>query len=397
MIKKFYNKIFKNLNSKEVFYKYFNELYFYSDVLKIFIKFNKFIIKYKIRKQSKICILSEKTFQHYSLIISILLSNNVWIPLTNKNPLERNLKIIKIVKPQIIFVDRKNLTFLKKFVRQKYRIKIFVIEDLISSLKKINIKNEEIQYEPIHKDNDLAMIFFTSGSVGEPKAVPISQINYLTSLYGQLTNLFDKKKKYFFADMHDTSFVISLNILLPCIYYKSAIVPMKNSSDHLYAINFLKKNKINFLITLPSFINQIQLSVFERDKKMKLDTIIMCGEPFYPAIIKTIKNKFSPNKIFNCYGSTELSPWVFYYKYRPNHNKLINLLGIVPIGKPYKFVKIYKRKSELILGGKNVVNGYLNSPNQSKFFVKRNLRYYRTGDIFIKKKIFILLKVGGTS
>ena len=41
----------------------------------------------------------------------------------------------------------------------------------------------------------------------------ISQINYLTRLYGQLTNLFDKKK-YFFADMHDTSFVISLNILL---------------------------------------------------------------------------------------------------------------------------------------------------------------------------------------
>ena len=397
MIKKFYKKIFKNLNSKEIFYKYFNEVYFYSDVLKIFIIFKKFIIKYKIQKQSKICILSEKTFQHYSLIISILLSNNVWIPLTNKNPLERNLKIIKIVKPQIIFVDRKNLAFLKKFVKQKYRIKIFVIEDLISSLKKINIKNEEIQYEPIHKDNDLAMIFFTSGSVGEPKGVPISQINYLTSLYGQLTNLFDRKKKYFFADMHDTSFVISLNILLPCIYYKSAIVPMKNSSDNLYAINFLKKNKINFLITLPSFINQIQLSVFERDKKMKLDTIIMCGEPFYPAIIKTIKNKFSPNKIFNCYGSTELSPWVFYYKYSPKHNKLINLQGIVPIGKPYKFVKIYKRKSELILGGKNVVNGYLNSPNQSKFFVKRNLRYYRTGDIFIKKKIFILLKVGETS
>ena len=392
MIKKFYKKIFKNLNSKEIFYKYFNEVYFYSDVLKIFIIFKKFIIKYKIQKQSKICILSEKTFQHYSLIISILLSNNVWIPLTNKNPLERNLKIIKIVKPQIIFVDRKNLAFLKKFVKQKYRIKIFVIEDLISSLKKINIKNEEIQYEPIHKDNDLAMIFFTSGSVGEPKGVPISQINYLTSLYGQLTNLFDRKKKYFFADMHDTSFVISLNILLPCIYYKSAIVPMKNSSDNLYAINFLKKNKINFLITLPSFINQIQLSVFERDKKMKLDTIIMCGEPFYPAIIKTIKNKFSPNKIFNCYGSTELSPWVFYYKYSPKHNKLINLQGIVPIGKPYKFVKIYKRKSELILGGKNVVNGYLNSPNQSKFFVKRNLRYYRTGDIFIKKKNIYFIK-----
>ena len=105
----------------------------------------------------------------------------------------------------------------------------------------------------------------------------------------------------------------------------------------------------------------------------------MCGEPFYPAIVRQLKINYT-NKIFNCYGSTELSPWVFYYKYRPNHNKLINLLGIVPIGKPYKFVSFTKKIRIDFWEAKTFVNGYLNSPNQNKFFVKefkilQNWRY----------------------
>ena len=42
-----------------------------------------------------------------------MLTNNIWIPLSNNNPSNRNLEIIKIVKPEVIFVDKKPQIFTK--------------------------------------------------------------------------------------------------------------------------------------------------------------------------------------------------------------------------------------------------------------------------------------------
>ena len=53
----------------------------------------------------------------------------------------------------------------------------------------------------------------------------------------------------------------------------------------------------------------------------------------YTKIYNNKKKK--PKYLFNCYGSTELSPWVFSYKFNRKDLKDIKKIGLVPIGKNF--------------------------------------------------------------
>ena len=68
------------------------------------------------------------------------------------------------------------------------------------------------------------MIFFTSGSTGYPKGVLMTNKNFISSLKGQMKHIFNKiKNKNLVFDYHNTSFVILLNILFPCLLLKGRI------------------------------------------------------------------------------------------------------------------------------------------------------------------------------
>lgn len=388
MIQKFYKDLIKNFDSNNNFYRYFNEHYSYADLKRFYLKFSNIVSLLK-KKRSTICIMSDKCFELYATSLSVVLSNNIWVPISMTSPEGRVCEIIDVLKPDVFIVQNSNnlkITGIKKYLEKK---KIYVISfDEIYKAEPL-LKFTKHNYLP----NDTAMIFFTSGSTGKPKGVKLSHISYISCLKEQINKLYINQKNLVFGDYHDISFVISLNILFPCFFLKATISPGISISDILFPFNHLFKNNVNTLITVPTTINRAKNELKKFTNKLKLKILILCGEPFYFDLYKFLINRNLSRNIFNCYGSTELSPWVFCHKLNKRNSKIIKKYNVVPIGQKFDGVFIKIVGNSLFVGGKTLSKGYLLQSQNNGIFKKINgYKYYKTNDIVkkVNKNYFIL-------
>ena len=388
LIKTFFKKSLENLNSKKVFYKYHNKIYSYIDLKNFYNKFLNFLHKLK-NERKKIVIISEKSFEMYACILSIILSKNIWIPINVNLPQNRIVKILNECQADCIIVDQnkdKKYLFIKNYCRKKK----IIFTDFFK-IQKIPI-NKKIHKKIDIKDKDTSMIFFTSGSTGEPKGVIISYKGFLNSLFEQNRILYKNNKNLVFGDYHDPSFIISLNILFLCFFTKSIISPGIDPYESFLPINHIKQNKVNVLITVPSTIVRLKNYLKNENFLHKFKLIILCGEPFHLDLYKFMIEKMNSKDIFNLYGSTELSPWVFSHKCAKKDLKIFDKFKLMPIGKPFRHTKVLLLKNELLISGRMLSEGYIKKiENTDKFIKIKNIRWYKTGDISeIHKNYFII-------
>ena len=380
MLKSFFYQILSNFkNSKNFFYRHNLETISYKDAYSNLLKLNNYLYKFK---KKNIILFSDKSPGYYISVLAIFLSGNTWIQISPNIPLLKIKKIIKFSNTRLAIYDE---SFNNKKIFDLKNIKILSFSKICNSTKLKTFEN----FKKI-KANDISCIFFTSGSSGEPKGVPLSYDNVISCANHQIRNL-NYKKKQTFADCHDTSFVMSLVVIFPSVFLNCSISPLITFLDKMDPISYFNNNKIDNLITVPSFI------LFNKEKilNLKLKNLILCGESFTSKIMNILLKNTKISHIYNCYGATELSPWAFCYKLKTNDITLIKKFGRVPIGKPFKKVTYkFNELNELIISGKVVAKGYLNDSDETfKKFKKVKKSYsYNTGDIGFKKNNLVFIK-----
>ena len=241
------------------------------------------------------------------------------------------------------------------------------------------------------KDEDLAMLLYTSGTSGKPKGVMLSHNNLYTNVLGAKQHSRLTSADTFLGVLPQFhAFGVTALTLLPLymgskVVYTARFVPRR-------MIELIKQHRPGVFMAVPSMYTAL-LTVKNATPEdfASLNYTVSGAEPLPQATYDAYHKKFNVD-LLEGYGLTETSPvsnWSTPYEHRER-----------AVGRPLPDVRIFivdeqnnvlgpDEEGEILIAGPNIMRGYWHLPEKTEeamHYLKvesedEPLRTFRTGDI----------------
>ncbi|WP_109300638.1 amino acid adenylation domain-containing protein [Aquimarina sp. AU474] len=319
--------------------------------------------------------------QTYASIIALWLEGKAYVPLNSEFPLSRNQMVIGQADIRTI-LDSSNE-------------KIFSEYQTITT-KELNTFPVDLTPLRVSEEN-LAYIFFTSGTTGTPKGVPItfSNLSGFVDAFWALDYPITEEDRC--LQMFELTFDLSvMSYLAPILKGACVYTIPKEEIKYSYIFELMEDYELTFSLMVPSILHYLR-PYFEEINCPALKYSLFCGEAL-PLDVTEEWSTCVPNAtIANVYGPTECTIFCTDYTYVKNaENKTHN--GVLTIGRDMKNTSTIivdkdnnevavGESGELCLSGAQLTPGYWKNKTKNKeaFFYKnyqgKNTRFYRTGDL----------------
>ena len=217
----------------------------------------------------------------------------------------------------------------------------------------------------------VALVLFTSGSGGSPKAVQLSAENIQANTEAVITSLdfHQVKSQMLFLPLH-YSFGI-LGQLLPALKLGIPTTLATNFSRLL--LDFATHPPQGMWSGVPSHWETLLRALPAQIETPELSHLVSAGAPFSVDLRRRLKARFPKATIYNNYGMTECSPRVL--SYNSHHSKFLEEFVGFPVG---DFKAQVTGEGELLLSGSQVMLGYLGDQAATNERIKNGWLY--TGD-----------------
>ena len=293
------------------------------------------------------------------------LKHNIPQILIDKNTSGENLKkIIKLYKPNYLFLRKDNLKEFKTLDKINF-YNYFVLN---FSRKKIKI------------NKDLAVLLSTSGSTGSSKFVKLSHENILDNANNIAKYLKIDKSQTTITTMVP-SYSYGLSIINSHFVKGARIVVNDNNFFNKEFWNKLNTYKVSSFGGVPFHYQIIKKLKFDKLNLVHLKYLTQAGgaldkEELTYFIKNCEKNKI---KFIQMYGQTEASPRMTYLPFSKAKEKIGSIGKPIPGGRMYLKKGKTKKIGEIIYQGKNVFIGY--SLSHKDLNIKKNFKELETGDL----------------
>jgi len=356
----------------------------YQDLLNYSDRIAGFLQSINAKKGDRIAIFMLNRWEYIVAVLAILRAGCVVVPINAQVKSKRLSFVLADANIEyMICSDELRETIMKSIAIHKCSNIVWVGDNIIGT-RFSNILKESFELNSTKVDiNDTAIIFYTSGTEGEPKGAMLSNKNLIYSIKETLKfiNFSKKDKTVVFMPLHH-SFALVISALMPIFGGGSIAITKYTTANALLKSSL--SNGVTILIATPRIhteISKIKTNwFFNNFNKLKL--IISGGSSLNVNIIKTIQDKFKRATFIEGYGLSETSTVT---TINPLDAYKLGSVGITFGTHKIKIVDSYgielptRSVGEVIVFGDNIMQSYTNSTLESNCAIKKGWLY--TGDM----------------
>jgi amino acid adenylation domain-containing protein len=321
-----------------------------------------------LRREDVVAVVTERSLDWMAAVLGVFKAGGVYLPIEPHFPAGRIATMLSRARCELVLTEPGAAG---------------PLEAALSSLPGVRTLFVEDAYREDHAEGDLgipvdpdqlAYIFFTSGSTGEPKGAMCEHAGMLNHLYAKIDDL-DIGAGQVVAQTAPQCFDISVWQLVSALLAggQTLLVGQEVILDVERFVDTIARGRVNVLQVVPSYLEAV-LSYLERHPRELPD--LRCVSVTGEALKKELTQRWfaaRPGiKLVNAYGLTETSD-------DTNHEVMERVpdADLVPLGRPVANVHVYvldEQLSPVPLGAPGAIafsgvcvgRGYVNDPERTR-------------------------------
>ena len=340
-----------------------------------------------LTREGVVAVVTERNLDWMSAVLAIFKAGGAYLPIEPHFPADRIARMLSRAGCRLVLTERGSTT---------------TLDDALASLSGVQTLYIDAAYDARHGDGDprvpvtadqLAYIYFTSGSTGEPKGVMCEHAGMLNHMLAKIDDLGISQGQVV-AQTAPQCFDISLWQLLSALLVggQTLVVEQDAILDVRRFIDTIVDGRVAVVQVVPSYLEVVLSCLAQHSRELPdLRCVSVTGEALKKELVQRWFAARPATRLVNAYGLTESSD-------DTNHEVMERVPDRerVPLGRPISNVSIYivdehlalvplGAPGEIVFSGVCVGRGYINDPERTgRAYMadpyREGHRLYRSGD-----------------
>ncbi|UXY23934.1 amino acid adenylation domain-containing protein [Streptomyces cynarae] len=331
-------------------------------------------------REDVVAVVTERNVDWAAAVLGVLKAGCVYLPVEPRFPADRIAAMLSRAGCRLVLTEPGSTTNLSRAVDALPGARTLLVEAAYGATDAAGDLDLDVRLD------QLAYIFFTSGSTGEPKGAMCEHAGMLNHIHAKIDDLRIGEGQVV-AQTAPQCFDISLWQLLAALVAggRTLLVPQEVIEDVPRYLDTIAEGRVSVLQAVPSYLDAVVSSLERCPRELPdLRCVSVTGEALKKDLVERWFRAQPGIRLVNAYGLTETSD-------DTNHEVMDQAPDTdrIPLGRPVNNVRVrvvddnlspvpLGAPGEIVFAGVCVGRGYVNDPERTRQSFTTDP--YRTGD-----------------